>query len=372
MQTLYRSSVALMLTLIGLFVQAQAIKIPSATNLSSSVGRRLGTTEINITWNAPGVKGREGKIWGTDIAPFGFTVLGFGSDVKSPWRAGADENTTIQFSTDVMVNGKKLSAGKYGFFIALYSDSCVLIFNKNNQGWGSYFYNDQLDVLRVKTIQQKNQPQSTELLEYSFSNQKNNSVDIAMSWERWRIPFTIEVDIKQTTLASIQAQMSGALGFDPPSLEAAAQWCLSNQVNYDQALNWINSASSPTFGGVNSFNVLSIKAGLLEKLGKQADAKKIMENAIDVAGIFELHQYGRRLLTEGKKVEAMAVFEKNYTKNKGAWPTNGGMMRGYAAMGNTAKALEHAKLALAQAPDEANKKNIANQIALLEQGKPLQ
>ena len=372
MQTLYRLTVAFSFMFIGIFVQAQALRIPSATNLSSSIGRRLGATEINISWNAPGVKGREGKIWGTAIAPYGFTVLGFGSDVKSPWRAGADENTTIQFSTDVMVNGKKLSAGKYGFFIALYSDSCVLIFNKNNQGWGSYFYNGQLDVLHVKTIQQKNQPQLTELLEYSFSNQKNNSVDIAMSWERWRIPFSIEVDIKQTTLSSIQTQMSGALGFDPPSLEAAAQWCLTNLVNYEQALNWINSASSPSLGGINNFNVLSIKAGLLEKTGKQAEAKKIMDNAIDIAGIFELHQYGRRLLTEGKKAEAMAVFEKNYTKNKGAWPTNGGMMRGYAAMGNTTKALEHAKLALAQAPDEANKKNIAAQIALLEQGKPIQ
>jgi tetratricopeptide (TPR) repeat protein len=372
MQFIYRTTIALSFAFVGIFVQAQALKIPSSTNVSSSVGRRLGATEININWNAPGVKGREGKIWGTDIAPYGFTVLGFGSDVPSPWRAGADENTTIQFSTDVLVNGKKLNAGKYGFFIALYPDSCILIFNKNNQGWGSYFYNDQLDVLRVKTVQQKNQAQSTELLEYSFSNQKNNSVDIAMSWERWRIPFTIEVDVKQNTLALIQMQMSGALGFDPPSLEAAAQWCLTNQVNYDQALKWINSASSPSLGGVNNFNVLSIKAGLLDKTGKQAEAKKIMDNAIDIGGIFELHQYGRKLLSEGKKAEAMAVFEKNYTKNKGAWPTNGGMMRGYAAMGNTAKALEHAKLALAQAPDEANKKNIANQIALLEQGKTLQ
>ena len=50
MQTLYRSTGVLVLTLIGLFVHAQALRIPTATNLASSIGRRLGATEINITW----------------------------------------------------------------------------------------------------------------------------------------------------------------------------------------------------------------------------------------------------------------------------------------------------------------------------------
>lgn len=72
-----------------------------ATNLKSMAGREVGLTEIEIHWSAPGVKGREGKIWGTDIAHYGFKVLGFGSNTPSPWRAGANENTTIRFSTAV-------------------------------------------------------------------------------------------------------------------------------------------------------------------------------------------------------------------------------------------------------------------------------
>lgn len=350
---------------------SQALRIPSSTNLTSIVARKLGATTITVQYNAPGVKGREGKIWGTSIVPYGFTVLGFGSDVASPWRAGADECTTIGFSTDVTVNGKNLAAGQYAFFMAVYQDSVELIFNKNTKEWGAYFYDKNLDVLRVITKQEKNQHPSKELLSYQFSKQTAQTVELALEWENWRIPFTIGIDLKKTVLADIQAQLSGAIGFDPSSLEAGAKWCLDNDINYEQAFNWINSATMPSLGGINSFNALSIKSGLLEKLGKKEEAKSIQAAALDNASVNELHQYGRRLLATGKKNEAMAIFEKNYIKFKGVWPTNGGMMRGYAAMGNNAKALEHAKLALSQAPDVASKKLIADNIALLEKGQPI-
>ncbi len=142
-----------MLCISAISTYSQALRIPGSTNLTSSVARKLGATMITVQYNAPGVKGREGKIWGTSIVPFGFTVLGFGSDVASPWRAGADECTTISFSTDVMVNGKKLAAGQYAFFMAVYKDSVELIFNKNTKEWGAYFYDKNLDVLRVVTKQ---------------------------------------------------------------------------------------------------------------------------------------------------------------------------------------------------------------------------
>ena len=81
--------------------------------------------------------------------------------------------------------------------------------------------------------------------------------------------------------------------------------------------------------------------------------------------------YGRQLLSQKKTAEAMAVFQKNYTKYKGAWPTNVGMMRGYSATGDLKKALEHAKLALAQAPDEQNKKALEQAVKTLSEGKQL-
>lgn len=354
-----------------LFINAQAIRIPQNNNYPSSVGRSVGATAIEVKWNAPGVKGREGKIWGTGIAWYGFSVLGFGSNIPSPWRAGADECTTISFSTDVMINGKKLAAGKYALFMALQEDSTTLIFNKNINEWGSYFYDEKLDVLRVGTKQIKNMPTSQERLNFTFYDQKENAVSLGLDWEYWRIPMVIEVDLNSTMLAHIKSQMSGELGFDPPSLQAAANWCEQNNINLEEALNWINSATSPNLGGLNNFNTLSVKSKILSKLGKADESKKIMDQAMEVASAVELHQYGRRLLNEKKVDEALMIFEKNYKKNNGAWPTTVGMMRGLSAKGDYKKALEFAKTALTQASDDINKKSIEAAIKSLEAGKAL-
>lgn len=353
-------------------VTAQLLKLPDAgTNYKCKISRQLSSTDIDIKWNAPGVKGREGKIWGTSVAWYGFDVLGYGSYTKSPWRAGADECTNISFSTDVMINGKPLAAGTYAFFIALYPDSCTLIFNKNIAEWGSYFYNSDLDVLRVTAKQEKDQPSMKERLEYTFSKQTANSVEVALEWEHWRIPFTVEVDFVKTGLASIRSQMSGAMGFDPPSLEAAAGWCLQNNVNYEQALNWITSATDPSLGGVKSFNALSVRSGLLEKLNRKTEADSVMQVAMGVATVTELHNYGRRLLAQKKPKEALAIFELNYKKANGAWPTEAGLMRGYSANGDIKKALEHARLALKTAPNAESKRVIEEAIKTLSEGRQL-
>lgn len=350
---------------------AQALKLPNTTNPRNQVGITIGVTKIDIDYGSPGVKGREGKIWGTPVANYGFINLGFGSTTLSPWRAGADENTTISFSNDVKIEGKKLAAGKYGFAIALYPDSCVLVFSKNYSGWGTYFYKPEEDALRVTVHQQKNLPQSREWLAYTFAEPTQNSVVVALEWERWRIPFKVETDYVQTSLASIQRQMSGGLGFDPPSLQAAAQWCVTNDVNFEEALVWIDNATSPSLGGVQTFNALSTKAAILRKLNKPKEADEAMAQAFDHASVLELHGYGRQLITEKKYKEALAIFEKNYQKNGDAWPTHVGLMRGYSANGDLKKALEHGKKALAQAPDDLNRTSLAAMVKTLEENKAL-
>lgn len=96
--------------LAGFCTQAQVMhSLPaSGGNIKSSISQRIGVTDMTIHWDAPGVKGREGKIWGTQIAHYGFQNLGFGTAKESPWRAGANENTTLEFGTDVMIEGKAL------------------------------------------------------------------------------------------------------------------------------------------------------------------------------------------------------------------------------------------------------------------------
>ncbi len=350
---------------------SQPFQVPNTTNPPQRAGITIGVTDIDIHWHSPGVKGREGKIWGTNVANFGFINLGFGSAKESPWRAGADENTTMTFSTDVTIEGKKLAAGKYGFAIALYPDSCVLVFSRNYSGWGTYFYSPSEDALRVMVRQQKDVQRSREWLAYTFSEPTNNSVTVALEWEHWRIPFKVEVDFVSTTLASIKRQMSGGLGFDPPSLQAAAKWCVDNDVNYEDALFWINSATDPNLGGVQTFTALSTKSAILRKQGKTKEAEEARMAAFDKATVLELHQYGRQLIAEKKYKDAVAIFEKNHEKFGETWPVNVGLARGYSANGDLKKALVHAKKAVAQAPDDLNRSALQDMVKTLEVGKAI-
>src|SRR6201989_322981 len=127
----------------------QLTSLPDGGNKKAMVGERIGITDVTIHYDRPGVKGREGKIWGS-LVHTGFADLGFGTSKQAPWRAGANENTTIEFSSDVMIEGKPLPAGKYGFFIAYDPSECTLIFSKNTTSWGSFFYNPDEDALRVQ------------------------------------------------------------------------------------------------------------------------------------------------------------------------------------------------------------------------------
>jgi len=112
--------------------------VPSGGNKKAAVSERVGLTDITIHYDRPGVKGREGKIWG-QLVHTGYTDQGFGNTKAAPWRAGANENTVFEFSTDVKIEGQPLSAGRYGFFIAYGPEESTLIFSKNASSWDSYY-----------------------------------------------------------------------------------------------------------------------------------------------------------------------------------------------------------------------------------------
>lgn len=192
-------------------------------------------------------------------------------------------------------------------------DSVVLIFSKNPEGWGTYFYKPEEDFLRVTVLQKKDQKESREWLVYNFYEPTDRSVNVDLRWERWSIPFTISVDLEATTVASLQRQLSGEMCFDLPSLATAAGWYLNHDVNLEEAFVLANRATDPGFGNNQSFTTLSTKAGLERKLGRTADADKSMAAAIEKAGGFELHGYGRQLISDKKYDEARIIFKKNVT-----------------------------------------------------------
>ncbi len=206
----------LLLTLIVLTLnisqaQRSLTMLPSGGNKKASVSEQIGITSVTIHYDRPGVKGREGKVWGELVHP-GFADPEFGTSKSSPWRAGANENTTIEFSTDVMIEGESLPAGKYGFFIAYGPNESTLIFSKNSGSWGHYYYSEKEDALRVK-VKPVALDKSVEWLKYEFSQQTENSAVVTLQWEKLSIPFKIEVDYLKTQIASFRQELRTDKGF---------------------------------------------------------------------------------------------------------------------------------------------------------------
>ena len=346
---------------------SQLTQPPNGGNKKAWVGERIGITDVTIHYDRPGIKGREGKIWG-QLVPVGYTDQGFGSSKAAPWRAGANENTTIEFSTDVAIEGKPLPAGTYGFFIAYDPNECTLIFSKNATSWGSFFYDEKEDALRVKVKPQTND-KSVEWLTYAFSDETANSATVNLYWEKLRFPFKIEVDLVKTELASMQKELRTDKGFNWQSWDQAAQWALQNNTNLDQALKWTDSAVHPFFGGANIFQPHATKAQVLEKLGRNDEAAAEMKKVLPMASMQEMHQYGRQLLAQKKSKEALDVFKMNYDKNPNQFTTLVGLTRGYSANGDYKNALKYAQQALPLAPNGQNKTNVQTMIDKLGQGK---
>lgn len=154
----------------------------------ASVMQRVGAdTDIVIDYSRPAVKGR--KIWG-DLVPYGmYPGNKYSKEKPFPWRAGANQNTTIEFNHDLKIEGQKIAAGKYGIHMLVSEKNVEIMFNKANDAWGSYSYNADENALVVTVTQVK--AGDTEWLEYGFDNLSDNSATAYLQWEKIKIPFKI-------------------------------------------------------------------------------------------------------------------------------------------------------------------------------------
>lgn len=356
-----------LLAVTALQAQRPLTTSPSGGNKKAMVGERIGITDVTIHYDRPGIKGREGKIWG-QLVQAGYNDLGFGNTKEAPWRAGANESTTFEFSTDVKVEGQPLAAGKYGFYIAYGAEESTLIFSKDATSWGSFYYDPKNDVLRVK-VKPRATDRSVEWLKYEFINQTDNSATVNLLWENLSIPFTVEVDLVKTQVESFRKELRTDMGFFWLGWQTAAQWCVNHNTNLQEALLWADTATNPQVLGDLNFLSLSTKAQVLDKLGRTTEAASVMKEAIPLGTMNQIHQYGRSLLVQKKFKEALEVFKTNYDRNPGQFTTLMGLVRGYSAVGDYKKALEYAEKAQPQVPDPVNKSSVEKMIALLKEGK---
>lgn len=357
--------VALVLVTLSFSIEstAQLNELPRGSQIAK-VFQRIGITDITVIYSRPSVNDRE--IWGK-LVPYGMNNLGFGTAKESPWRAGANENTIIKFTSDVKIEGKDLPAGKYGLhMIVNENNTATIIFSENNTAWGSYFYEPSEDVLRVDVSTKE--VTHTEQLTFEFNEVNGTSGVVALNWGEKQIPFKVDIDVANIVLVDIRQKLQASPGFNRQTWEQAANYSQNNGGDLDEALFWVNNAIGGKFYSQKNFSNLSIKAQILTKQGKTTEASTIMDDALDMGTIFQIHGYGRQLIGQGQEEKALEVFKKNAKMNKGAWPVDYGLARGYSAVGNYKTALKHIKIAAKRAPDQINKDAIVANIVKLESG----
>ncbi|HYO78195.1 MAG TPA: DUF2911 domain-containing protein [Thermoanaerobaculia bacterium] len=363
-------------TLLANTAGAEDISVPpNGDNQKASVSQSIGLVNITVDYHSPDVHApngddRRGKIWG-ELVPWGAPDTQFGTCTECPWRAGANENTVITLSHDVKVEGQPLAAGRYGVHMIPGPEEWTVIFSKNTASWGSYYYDRSEDVLRVKVKPSK--AEYNEWLTYEFTERRPNRATLAMKWEDLQVPVAITVDnITDLHLAAIRDDLRDFTGFNWTNWVAAAQYALQAK-RPNEALEFAEVAANRPFVGQENFQTLSILAQAQEAAGKTADAAATRERSLNhrTAGPSEIHQYARQLFASGKKEEALRVWELNAKRHGSAWPVNVGLARGYSAAGRYKEALKHAKLALAQAPDDINKKSLTDAVAKLSAGKDM-
>ena len=331
----------------GASVFAQSdLKLPDVSQ-AAEVKQRIALTDVTVNYHRPLVNGR--KIWG-GLVPYG-----------KVWRAGANENTTIEFSDDVSVEGKPLAKGLYGLHMIPNADSCTVIFSKTNTGWGSYSYDQKDDALRVD-VKPKTLPQPEEALDFEFEDLKPNSAAVTLKWEKLGIPFAVSVNDTAQTLQNIRAQMKGAGQFAWQAPDQAAQFCLTKKINLDEALRWADLSIQ----NEERFENLSTKADILKALNKQDDAKTTWSKALQKADAPQLYTYGRQLQNQKKGAEALEIFKEVAKRFPSGVYGYLAQARIKSSTGDFAGALDDAKQAQSAAPSEGQKQAIQGLIDRLQ------
>jgi tetratricopeptide (TPR) repeat protein len=346
--TLLAVAVAAAVTLAARPARSQnfVLEFPEVSQ-QASISQRIGLTDITIDYHRPGVNAR--TIWG-DLVPY-----------DQVWRAGANENTVIRFSSDVSVGGKPLPAGAYGLHMIPTPKDWTVIFSRQSEAWGSFSYDEKEDALRI-TVTPEAAPME-ERLSYQMDNPTDKAVTIAMNWEKLRVPFTVEVDVPAVVATDLRdRQLRGLPRFFWQGWNQAAAWCLRNNTNLDEAMTWVDRSIALS----ETFNNLSVKAGLLEKKGDAKTAADLRARALTIAGESDVNLYAYQLLGQGKHEEALKLFQGNVRKYPNSWNAWDSLAEAYATIGRKSEAVSNYRKALAMTSVPDQKKRIEAAIAKLE------
>lgn len=221
------------------------------------LNQMVGLTDVEVEYSRPGVKGR--NVFG-DLVPFG-----------KVWRTGANANTTISFSEDVVIDGKTLKKGKYALFTLPKVESWEVIFYSKTDNWGNpEVWNDADVALRTSVVPQMLN-RNVENFTIDFNNLDNNFGFLNISWEKTLVSLKFEVPTQKMALASIDKIMAGPSSGDYFS---AAQFYLQSNGDLTKSLTYVNKALE--LNKATPFWYTKLKSLIQAKLG---DKKGAIETA---------------------------------------------------------------------------------------------
>jgi tetratricopeptide (TPR) repeat protein len=295
----------------------------------AQITQKIGITNITINYHRPLVKGR--KVFGS-LQPYG-----------QVWRAGANENTTIEFTDPVAVEGNPLPAGTYGLHMIPGEQEWTVIFSKAATSWGSFTYDQKEDALRVAV-----KPQASEFheaLTYDFDDLKPNATTITLRWDKVAVPFRVEVKTDELVAASLHKQLRGLAQYTWDGWNDAANYLLTRKTNLDEALQY----SDRSIKVEERFDNLITKADILAALNRKNEATAARNQALAMANPVQLHGYGRQLQVQGKQDEAFEIFRTNIKKNPNHFLAHNESARLACAKGDFDTAVKEMKLSAAGA-----------------------
>ena len=326
----------------GLPGQVPTLVIPKLSQ-RAMVSQNVGLTEVSITYDRPAVKERE--IWGK-LVPY-----------DSVWRAGANENTVIEFSSAVRVGGKELPAGRYGVHMIPTAGKWTVILSRQADAWGSFSYDPKEDAVRLTAVPVAAPFQNA--LGYTLDDPGPGSVVATLHWEKLAVPFTVEVDHKQVVVDSLRQQLRGLGRFFWQPWQQAAAWCAANDVNLEEAAEWAQQSIAIN----ENFGNLRLKATLLEKTGDTTNAAQLRRRAFELATEADMNVYGYQLLGEGKVDSAIVVFRKNVKDYPKSWNVYDSLGEAYALKGDKRRAAEQYGKAREMTKDPNQQRRIAGILA---------
>lgn len=258
----------------GLFAQAPSAPAPTpapaprppgiqfpAPSPTATIKQRIGWTDVEIVYARPGAKGR--------------VMLGKVEPYGKVWRTGANNATTLTFSTAVKLGGKDIPAGKYALFTIPTENDWTVIINKGAAQWGAFTYDEGADLVRF-TVTPVKLTEPVETFEIGINDIRDDSATINLSWEKVRVPIKLELDLVGPIVTQIDAAMAGS-GTKPYT--QAAGFYLEHNRDLKQALQWADAAIA---AGANQTNV-HLKAKILAKLGEKEAAIATAKQSIELA-----------------------------------------------------------------------------------------